>query len=501
MNPAYASPSLQYNSGPVYAMNRTSTGAFQQNHFQAPLQESQAMQTHKDEFDEAAFDAAFDAAMEDAFQAQDLTVKAAEPVESTRPEKVDIYPHLPLVRLALLKAILDGSDYSLHEAAVFVHQLSRHDPTNIDPIQAMLLRPLIARLADQTRSPFAQRYRMTDTLLSLNSEYQLIEKNARITPDNEQLLAAYADALWGRDQSNHLQHTPNHASDASDWLQLLKENTDSLDLSIHPTGQAMDTLRQSNLWGLETPDAMHRVQQLEFQAYRSRPFSEHQHDLFTLPPADDPQSLLFDMARSMADTIVEGDFWAHEARLEMLDERDQRIRNGQDTADLDAKLQVVNGPRQGDIEKQEQPERMAKLGASAGPDIALADYSHQLELLEEQHERHRAQHLHELEMDTLRGDAQHGVSDLVAEQIQEHNELTQTEADQPTREDDELAQTAAELLGKMSHEKSEKFKNSAFLGLMRQLADREVKVEGDKIVEVSIFSRSPLISDYCNPPC
>lgn len=52
--------------------------------------------------------------------------------------------------------------------------------------------------------------------------------------------------------------------------------------------------------------------------------------------------------------------------------------------------------------------------------------------------------------------------------------------------DDELARTAGELLDKVQHEQSKKFKESSFLALMRQLRDREVRVQGDGIVEVSI---------------
>lgn len=52
--------------------------------------------------------------------------------------------------------------------------------------------------------------------------------------------------------------------------------------------------------------------------------------------------------------------------------------------------------------------------------------------------------------------------------------------------DDELARTAGELLDKVQHEQSKKFKESNFLALMRQLRDREVRVQGDAFVEVSI---------------
>jgi hypothetical protein len=57
--------------------------------------------------------------------------------------------------------------------------------------------------------------------------------------------------------------------------------------------------------------------------------------------------------------------------------------------------------------------------------------------------------------------------------------------DQPPRnDDDEMAATAGRLLERVADNTSEKFQNSQFLGLMRRLRDREVRVEEDKIVEV-----------------
>ncbi|USW47520.1 hypothetical protein Slin15195_G008390 [Septoria linicola] len=55
----------------------------------------------------------------------------------------------------------------------------------------------------------------------------------------------------------------------------------------------------------------------------------------------------------------------------------------------------------------------------------------------------------------------------------------------PHHDDDALAATAEELLEKVKHNQSEKFKNSQFLALMRKLKDREVRVEGDKMVETA----------------
>lgn len=50
-------------------------------------------------------------------------------------------------------------------------------------------------------------------------------------------------------------------------------------------------------------------------------------------------------------------------------------------------------------------------------------------------------------------------------------------------DDDALAMTAGELLERVEDNQSDKFQNSQFLVLMRKLRDREVKVDGDKMVE------------------
>ncbi|KAI0675284.1 TPR-like protein [Trametes maxima] len=54
---------------------------------------------------------------------------------------------------------------------------------------------------------------------------------------------------------------------------------------------------------------------------------------------------------------------------------------------------------------------------------------------------------------------------------------------QPAHEADELARTAGVLLDTVQGETNPKFKNSAFLGLMRQLRDRELIIDGNKFVQ------------------
>uniref|UniRef100_A0A093Y7W7 Peroxin 20 n=1 Tax=Talaromyces marneffei PM1 TaxID=1077442 RepID=A0A093Y7W7_TALMA len=53
---------------------------------------------------------------------------------------------------------------------------------------------------------------------------------------------------------------------------------------------------------------------------------------------------------------------------------------------------------------------------------------------------------------------------------------------------DELARTAGHLLDSLSHDTSQKFKESSFLALMRRIRDREVHIEGDEFRE----SQQPL---------
>ncbi|KAL8700968.1 MAG: hypothetical protein Q9201_005160 [Fulgogasparrea decipioides] len=61
------------------------------------------------------------------------------------------------------------------------------------------------------------------------------------------------------------------------------------------------------------------------------------------------------------------------------------------------------------------------------------------------------------------------------------------------QEADELARTAGQLLENVKHEQSAKFQGSNFLSLMRQLRDKDVRIEGDNFVDVSTFRMPDLI--------
>ena len=65
-------------------------------------------------------------------------------------------------------------------------------------------------------------------------------------------------------------------------------------------------------------------------------------------------------------------------------------------------------------------------------------------------------------------------------------------------EADDLARTAGQLLDSVKHDQSQKFQQSSFLALMRQLRDREVRVEGNRMVDVSTSS-SPTGPKHFHP--
>lgn len=90
-------------------------------------------------------------------------------------------------------------------------------------------------------------------------------------------------------------------------------------------------------------------------------------------------------------------------------------------------------------------------------------------------------------VETLREFAMEGPTNLQTMPLEKQQGEESTQHDQ-RGEDDALAATAQELLEKVEHNQSDKFRNSQFLGLMRKLRDREVKVEGDKMVEQTVSS-------------
>jgi peroxin-5 len=81
------------------------------------------------------------------------------------------------------------------------------------------------------------------------------------------------------------------------------------------------------------------------------------------------------------------------------------------------------------------------------------------------------------EFKTLEQSLSHATTPLSQTQQAQSASATHTQAD------DDLARTAALLIDAVRHEENPKFKASQFIGLMRQLRDGDVTVEGNQIVE------------------
>lgn len=75
-------------------------------------------------------------------------------------------------------------------------------------------------------------------------------------------------------------------------------------------------------------------------------------------------------------------------------------------------------------------------------------------------------------------------SKIGADSIQ-YREWQDRSADQDTRDADELARTAGQLLTSVQHDTSSKFQNSNFLELMRRIRDREVEVQNNDLTNVA----------------
>lgn len=422
-----------------------------------PFQQQQQQHLPQDQFDEAAFEAAFDAAFQDAAIEQDSSMQETEQLDTFDFDSFlpDIYPHLPLFRLALADALVTNTDESLHRAAKVVGLLIQH-PQIINPVQAMLFRPLLSALNDPKRTLFSQRYGFEPALNEMLDGLAQQTENARLDIDTstEQLLASYADLLWQRSESNHLQPTNvPRSADNTYWLEQFFREEDSSsaqNITQHSARLLTESFNRQVITSSHS-EALNRVLDMEYEVYSKRPilsaFSAQQ----LTSSAQEREATMFNMMEHIL------------------------------TA----------------------PETVEALEAMV-PIQTYEDYKHQLRLLEEKsrYRTHSVQgasateqeHAQSLPMQTsrelnatedlLESAFEDGPSENLMNEQAERQRREQRELDR--QNDDELAQTAANLLERVSDNQTSKFKNSAFLGLMRQLADREIRVEGDKMVPVSI---------------
>ena len=81
-------------------------------------------------------------------------------------------------------------------------------------------------------------------------------------------------------------------------------------------------------------------------------------------------------------------------------------------------------------------------------------------------------------------------SDRILDESQQKDDINHDGKD----DSDELARTAGKLLENVKDDTSKKFAGSNFLSLMRQLRDREVRIENDHFVDVSLANSCVALS-------
>ena len=174
----------------------------------------------------------------------------------------------------------------------------------------------------------------------------------------------------------------------------------------------------------------------------------------------------------------------------------QKQPEQEDTFDEEAFERAFEAAKS-EMEQAQEQERLDNTQHNSNGGHTLMAYQTQLERLEQQQEEGEKQQANvELGNDVLINEsAEHLMrsNHLVEQERIGSDRILYKDQDQraeqaPHDESDDLARTAGQLLDNVKHDQSQKFQESNFLALMRQLRDREVRVEGDKMVDVSTFS-------------
>lgn len=142
--------------------------------------------------------------------------------------------------------------------------------------------------------------------------------------------------------------------------------------------------------------------------------------------------------------------------------------SGMDEVDLEQQLANLDYyQRQLKELEAQNKERLAQARREAAEsEGSLPTFQQQLEYLENQNKMPQEQ--------------------LLREQAENLEKQEQQTSQVPVHSDEELAATAGQLLERVADNQSEKFQNSNFLALMRQLRDHEVKVDGNKMVDANV---------------
>lgn len=424
-----------------------------------PASHSRMIQPQDDMFDEDAFERAFDEAREQMMleeQDAQAPLNGKEPqgfltpsdrleemaaaksvqegldTQSRSRSDLDIYPYLALLRVRLFQCIAGNSEQATHEAALYVSLLEQHPVENLNTSQLQIFASLFANIHPESM-PFESRYALSKRADELNRRYA---KELRSRPDaietpGFQLSQLYFDTLHRLDRT---------------------------ELGMPPTiAVATDVEMRS--------DVAMRLSDLNKLPIEERVYQAISRE--NTQPSTTAEPDILEMELSLASALVDQPF------QEQLGAQDNWSRLWNITQHVNSMPETVEARDIMESLRQTEPStvnRMSSMPQTTGyanlESSMLTQSQNDLDMLGQDVS---------LEQDHVMLNREDPVQE----------DQTKLDQDRQRNDDDELARTASDLLDKVSDNKTTKFQNSTFLGLMRKLKDREVRVEGDKMVEVS----------------
>jgi len=323
--------------------------------------------------------------------------------------------------------MLEPTEQSIHEAALYISILETHDLTRLSSTQATLFFPVLDRISEVKDYTFTNRYALADRARTIKTGLQR-NVDPITNPQVETLRGAYTEQANKSPINTYVSSKVRVATDAemrADLdMQLNRLN------NISPERRIFEAISQAQFTNPQTlTEEDLRILRLEADIisnqYSNNPLVESQNNYQEM--LSDPANWLYSLSYHAVDLP------------EIVEMREQ--------------IQTDN------LRKQPQPLQETQ--------IPLQPLQHQ-------------------------------------PFPQEQPPLEQTqpiEQERPQTNNDDLSRAAGELVDKLQTNTSDKFKNSSFLALMRRVRDKEIIVEGDKMIESSQASAAEAVKpDYIPPP-
>jgi len=324
---------------------------------------------------------------------------------------------------------------------VLISLLEQHDPSHIDADHAILFLPILARLWQSPDMPFQARYNLAQRASNLSATFRNRVRNHQDLADTtRELHSMYQKELSRPWQTNHLadrQVTAATDAELRADVEMQLQNLQGLNM-VERVFQTIPPglIQHSSNLSVTQSAILQREKDIAATRYAQQRASGTE----TVADTQDPAEMLFTFTSkaSEAPGVVE-------AQRAFADTQSNTISTQAD--DVLAGAMQDNGRI-----LYPQPDGLSTMD-------------------------------------------QRPLSPALDRQAQEPEQ----EAQQPD-DSDELAMVAGDLLEKVADNRSSKFQNSSFLTLMRRLRDKEVKVQGDKVIESNAsMAEEAVMPDYIPP--